>query len=136
MIKKLFKDTTENSYIQFIRYAFVGGAAFLADFSSLFIFKEFFNLHYLLANAIAFIIGLLTNYFLSISWVFNKRVIGNSWAEFFIFAVIGFIGLGFNELIMWYFTDKARFHYMFSKILATGIVYFWNFFVRKFILFK
>ena len=136
MIKKLFRDSTENSYIQFFRYAFVGGAAFAADFATLYICKEFFSMNLIVANSLAFIIGLLTNYYISISWVFNKRIIGNSWTEFILFTVIGVIGLGLNTAILWYFTNHVKIDYKISKLIATAIVYFWNFFARKFILFK
>lgn len=58
--------------VQFMRYAVVGGIAFIADYSSLFIFTEIFKLHYLLSAAFGFLIGLVINYFLSIKWVFDQ----------------------------------------------------------------
>ncbi len=144
MIKKLFKHSTENSLIQFIRYAFVGGAAFVVDFLTLYILKEYLHIEQYfpekqalyIANGIALVFGLLTNYFLSIRWVFNKRTIGNSWTEFAVFTVIGIVGFLFNEFIFGFMTITWKVDYKLSKLVATGIVYFWNFFARKFILFK
>ena len=117
---KLFKEETENTLIQLFRYGFVGGAAFLVDYGVLVLLTEVFGMHYLL----------------SVVWVFNNRTLGNRWAEFTVFAIIGVIGLGLNALIMYVCTDKMGIYYMISKIISTVIVFFWNFFARKIVLFK
>jgi len=136
MIEKLLKSQTDNTLIQLFRYTFVGGVAFIVDFSLLFIFTDFFGIYYLISAALAFLLGLTTNYILSIIWVFNKRTLKNRWLEFGIFSLIGIIGLGFNEFIIWFFTEHVYFHYLQSKIVSTVFVYLWNFFARKFILFR
>jgi putative flippase GtrA len=136
LTNKLLKDGTDETKIQMFRYLFVGAAAFIVDFLSLFILTEFFGIYYLISAAIAFILGLIANYFLSISWVFNKRTLKNRHFEFGVFAVIGIIGLGFNEVFIWFFTQDLQIYYLVSKIFAAIIILFWNFFARKFILFR
>lgn len=135
-LHSLFKEKTNNTFIQLFRYTFAGGIAFIVDFGSLFCLTEFFSIHYLISAAFAFILGLTTNYLLSIIWVFSSRNVGKKWLEFIIFAIIGIIGLGMNEFVIWFFTEKAMFHYLLSKIISTIIVYSWNFFARKYLLFK
>lgn len=132
----LFRKKTDNTFLQLIRYTIVGGFAFLIDFGTLYILTEFVNLHYLLSAGIAFILGLLTNYFLSIRWVFDTRIVRDKKLEFIIFAVIGLLGLGLNELFLWIFTDLLDIYYLVSKILTSMLVYLWNFFARKRILFR
>ena len=105
LIQRSLKDKTDKTHIQMFRYLFVGGAAFIVDFLSLFILTDFFGVYYLISAAIAFLIGLIANYFLSISWVFNKRKLKNRHIEFGMFAIIGIIGLGFNEIFIWFFTQ-------------------------------
>ncbi len=134
--KKLLKDPADKTRIQLFRYIFVGGAAFIVDFTSLFILTDFFGIYYLISAAIAFILGLFVNYFLSVKWVFNKRKIENRTFEFGIFAVIGIIGLGLNEVIIWFFTEDLQIYYLLSKIIAAVIILFWNFFARKLALFR
>ncbi len=136
LVDDLFINKTNNTLIQLFRYTFVGGIAFIIDFGSLFALTEFFHIHYLISAAIAFLFGLSTNYCLSILWVFDKRAVQSRWMEFFIFGFIGLIGLGLNELIIWFFTEKIHFHYLISKIVSTIVVYCWNFFVRKLTLFR
>lgn len=134
--KKIFFEQTDNTFFQLLRYAFVGGIAFIADFGLLYILTEYAHLHYLFSASIAFIAGLIINYFLSKVWVFSASTINNRWLEFFVFSVIGLIGLGINNLALWVFTDYLSLYYMISKIIAAVIVFFWNFLARKFILFK
>ena len=134
--QKLLKDQTDQTRIQLFRYMFVGGAAFIVDFVSLFILTDFFGIYYLISAAIAFILGLIANYLLSVSWVFNKRTLENRTFEFGIFALIGIVGLGLNEVFIWFFTQDLQIYYLFSKILAAAIILFWNFFARKFTLFR
>lgn len=134
--KTLFVDKTESTLIQLFRYTFVGGLAFIVDFGTLYLLTEFINLHYLISAAAAFILGLLTNYFLSVKWVFSNRTIDSRGIEFLLFAVIGLIGLGLNELFLWIFTDLFSIYYLFSKIITAVFVYFWNFLARKYVLFN
>ena len=132
----LLKKSTDKIGIQFFRYIFVGGAAFLVDFVSLYLLTDFLGVYYLTSAAIAFILGLIVNYFLSTYWVFNKRKLDNLTFEFGIFAIIGIVGLGLNELFIWFFTAELNFYYLISKILAAALILFWNFFARKFVLFR
>lgn len=123
-------------FSQFCRYACVGGLAFLLDFGCLFIFTEIFKIYYLTSAFLSFLLGLAVNYFLSISWVFNHRNIQNEWIEFSIFSIIGVVGIGINLMFIWFFTDITHLHYMGSKIITGGFVFLWNFFARKFLLFR
>ncbi|AUB61415.1 MAG: GtrA family protein [Methanobacterium sp.] len=134
--KKLVTDQTDKTQIQLFRYIFTGGAAFIIDFSSLFILTDFFGIYYLASAAIAFVLGLITNYMLSINWVFNRRTMSNRKLEFGVFALIGIVGILLNELFIWFFTENLQIYYLLSKIMAAVIILFWNFFARKFVLFK
>ncbi|OPX60506.1 MAG: GtrA-like protein [Methanobacterium sp. PtaB.Bin024] len=135
VIGRILKHPTESVQIQFFRYIFVGGAAFIVDFLSLFILTDYFGIYYIISAASAFILGLVTNYLLSIKWVFNKHNFDNKTIEFSLFAVIGIIGLALNEIFIWFFTSELGIYYLFSKIITAIIILFWNFFARKFTLF-
>lgn len=132
----LFREPTNNTLVQLFRYGFVGGVAFLVDYGTLFLLTEYAGFPYLVSAAIAFIAGLVVNYLLSISWVFNQNRSENPTKEFLFFAAIGVVGLLLNEFIMYIGTDRFHLHYMFSKIISTVIVFFWNFFARKVLLFN
>lgn len=121
---------------QFLRYGVVGGIAFIVDYGTLYALTEFAGLHHLLSAVLAFTAGLLVNYTLSILWVFRGERSWKPAAEFTAFTIIGLIGAGLNELIIWLGTDVAGLHYLLSKLISTALVFFWNFFARKILLFS
>ncbi len=135
-IRSLLVEKTSNPWLQLFRYTFVAGVALVADFSVLFCCTEFLGIHYLISAAFGFLVGLTTNYLLSVLWVFTNRNIQNRKMEFLFFALIGIVGLGLNEVFLWFFTEIVGFHYLISKIIATILGYFWNFGARKFLLFR
>jgi putative flippase GtrA len=135
MLKQAFKKT-DSTYHQLLRYALVGGFAFIVDFSALYFFTAFLGLHYLQSAALAFLLGLTTNYLFSVIWVFSQRTMQSKTLEFLVFALLGVFGLGLNHLLMYLFTGLVGFHYLFSKGISTGIVFVWNFVTRKLLLFS
>jgi putative flippase GtrA len=136
LLRQLFIRRSSNFFVQLTRYFFVGGLAFAVDFGALAFFTEICRFHYLLSNTIAFIFGLLANYFISIFWVFTNSNLKSRKVEFILFAAIGVIGLGLNDLLLWIFTQGLAVYYLLSKILAAAICCLWNFFARKYLLFN
>lgn len=136
ILQNLLKGKSNNTLIQLFRYLFVGGSAFIVDFGLLYILTKYCGVYYLLSATLSFIAGLIINYLLSISWVFNNSRLKNKWLEFIVFAIIGCVGLILNIGLLWFFTEICLLYYLFSKILATALVLFWNFFARKYALFN
>lgn len=133
---ELFKDPADSTHIQFFRYAFVGGIAFLFDFGILYALTEFAGVYYLVSATLSFLAGLAVNYTLSVAWVFTRHTLRSRWLEFWIFVAVGVVGLGLNDLFMWLFTGVAGMYFLYSKIVATVLVFLWNFFARKLSLFR
>ena len=136
MIKRLFTSDADDTASQLFRYTLVGGIAFALDFGFLFCLTHFLGVYYLISAGIAFLIGVSVNYLLSVAWVFKKHSLQAKWIEVLVFASIGIAGLALNELFIWFFTEIVHFHYLLSKVGSTVFVYLWNFFARKFALFR
>ena len=135
-LKSIFLQSSTKTSVQLLRSLLAGGVAFTIDWSVLFILTEFFHIHYLLSSNIGFIFGLSVNYFISIVWVFHKRLLNKKHIEFTLFLIIGIIGLIMNGFFVWIFTEYIYFHYLVSKVFATAIVFSWNFTAKKLILFR
>lgn len=120
---------------QFMRYFFAGGVAFSVDMSVLIILKGYVGVNYLVAAAVAFMIGLTVSYIICIKWVFNQRRLSDKRHEFFLFVLVGICGLGITEVIMWFATEIQYLHYTQSKVVAAAIVFLFNFGARKILLF-
>ena len=90
--KKLFVGDTDNTLIQFFRYLFVGGLAFLVDFAVSwllfhFVFGDRKELGWV-ANSLSFVAGLAVNYIISTFWIFKESKVKNKLMEFLSFAAI------------------------------------------------
>lgn len=129
---------------EFGRYLIVGGTAFLVDFSTLYLLKTYVFAHMgdtgvYLATGIAFIVGLIYNYILSLVWVFKsakERNKGKTLGAFLIFAIIGVIGLALTEGGMYVGYDLLHIDPMVVKIFVAAVVLIWNYAARKLLIFK
>ena len=136
-IKGLFILPTKNGFLQFFRYLFVGGIATVVDWAILFALTDFAKINHLISAIISFVAGLAANFILSKAIVFSQneaRV--KPIMEFISYALIGVIGLGITELIMFLITNCMDYHYMLSKVVATAIVLGWNYLARKHLVYK
>ncbi len=141
-IGKLFVGDTENTFIQFFRYLFVGGLATVVDWAvSYILFKFVFHESLaVVANSLSFVAGLIVNYIISTFWVFKPDKTKSRFVEFIQFAAIGLVGLlltmGITKLFEIWLADKTSAYQIIAKIVSTGVAFFWNFFARKILLFS
>lgn len=120
---------------ELIRYGVASGLALAVDFATLVLLTELAGLHYLLSAAVGFSAGIAVAYLLSIRWVFSARRLNSVAAETTIFVLIGIAGLAINQLVIYSLTEGGLLPYAASKIAAAGIVFTFNFSVRKLALF-
>lgn len=112
----------------------VGGCALLVDFGTLVGLKELIGVHYLVAAAVAFMLGLSANYLLAIRYVFPLRRPRGRFAEFVLYGAVGLAGLLITEMTLWALTARTGLHYTLAKAVATLLVFFSNFFMRRYLL--
>lgn len=124
---------------QFLRYFVTGGLAFIVDFGVFALSLYYFEIHYLVSNLIGLMAGNVVNYLLSIGWVFSsekRKMKKHRLLEITVFVLISLLGMGLNEFLMYLFVGVLAIQEMVSKIVAAIIVLLYNFFARKYILFK
>ena len=125
------KKINNNLLNQIIKFGFVGGLAFIIDYSVLFILKECFGVDVLIAAAIAFSISVIFNYIASVKWVFDVDKSKSEKKNFILFIIFSVIGLLLTEIIMHLGVNILGFNYLIIKIVATAIVMVFNFITRK-----
>ncbi|MBQ6759408.1 MAG: GtrA family protein [Selenomonadaceae bacterium] len=121
---------TRERMLEIVRFCFVGGVSFLMDYGLLFVLTEFVGLYYLYSSAISFSVTVVFNYWLCVNYVF-KGAKKQTTRQAIIFFGTGVIGLGLNQLCMWFFVDVVKVHYMLAKIFATAIVTIWNYVTKR-----
>lgn len=139
--RALFFEPTENGFIKFFRYCFVGGIAFVVDYGAFSVTCLLLGKSDIItaaATTAGFICGLIVNFLLSKKFVFTedpKR--GSVKGEFLGYAIIGVIGWGLNVLLMlvctsWVFSINRYI----AKIVVALIVLVYNYAARKIILYS
>lgn len=135
-LRGLFVAPSDNLILQMFRYVFVGGTAFVADAGSLW-GLTFFGTNAYLAAAVAFVLGLAVNFWLSKALVFTKEDAHMApVTEFIFYAVIGIIGLVLTEGLLFIGLEWLGMHVMAAKVVAAALVLVWNFAARKFLLYR
>ncbi|MGL5786894.1 MAG: GtrA family protein [Bacteroidales bacterium] len=129
--------------VQFIKFAFVGASGTVVDFGMTWLMKEKMRLNKYLANSIGFLIAATSNFIINRYWTFHSENPDIS-GEYFRFMLISLIGLSINNAVIYsfsqqwadrYFTRFTSLRFYISKIIATGIVVLWNFFMNYFFTF-
>ncbi len=119
---------------QLALYVIVGGLATVVEWAAFYIFNKMCAINYMIATALAFIISTFAN------WAFGKIILfkekQNVLKELAKIYLTSIAGLLMNLLIMWIAVNLIGINEMISKIIATGIVFLWNFFIRKFLIYK
>ena len=114
---------------QFIRFSFVGGTCFAIDYGLMVLLTEVCDIRYIYSSALSFVIATIINYFLSVRFVFDHQDHGHK--DLSVFIVLGAIGLGLNQVMMFVLVDQFTIHYMIAKLIAGIMVSFYNFASRK-----
>lgn len=119
--------------VQILRFGLVGFFCFFIDYGILVFLTEIIGLYYLISSGLSFVVSVIVNYILSFLYVFETGT-DNKWKKFLAFVLLSTVGLGINQLIMWFCGDILNIYYMISKVVATAIVMIYNFITRKLIL--
>ncbi len=115
---------------EFFRFCMVGGVSLLMDYAILFALTEWAGIYYLYSSAISFSVTVVFNYWLCVIYVF-KDAKKQTTRRAIIFFSTGVVGLGLNQLCMWFFVDVAGLHYLIAKLGATVIVTAWNYLTKR-----
>lgn len=127
-------NTMKETIGQLIRYLFVGACATVVEWAVFYVLMHSSGMHYMPATSIAFILSTFANWIIGKWLLFRQKQ--NIWKELLKIYATSVAGLLMNLLIMWIAVDLLAIQEMAAKIIATGIVFFWNFLVRKLVIYK
>lgn len=130
LIRKFFPSTER--FWEVFRFLLVGGGCFLLEYGLLFALTEYGGLNPLVSAPIAFTVSLVVNYILCVYVVFHAEQ--QSKKQMALFALTSIIGLGINQVVMWFFIDIIGIWYMFAKVVASAVVIVWNYFTKRYVL--
>jgi putative flippase GtrA len=117
-------------------YAAGAAAGFGVDICSLWLLVDRLAIHYLVAATLAFLLGTIVVYWVSVRHAFRYRRIEDRRSEFVVFTAIGVIGIGVNLVLMAALVELLGLHYLFAKVFAAAMSFFMNFGLRRWLLFS
>lgn len=139
-LKTILFGKTEDTKVQIVRNAVVEGVRYTTNMLILWTLTEYvLGKDYLgVSTAIASLLAGLVNYALSSLWVFHKveKKAKKNLLQFALFTAIGAVGLGINVGITTFLTRHIGINYLISNTIAQVVVFFFNFFMRKKIVFE
>ena len=123
-----------NNIKEFALYVIVGGIATVTEWV-VFYLLDLTGLYYLAAVTVSYLISTFVNWLAGRLLVFKTRNI-SVLREILSVYLASIVGLLMNLLIMWIAVDLLKFSEMPSKVAATGLVFAYNFIVRKYLIYK
>tara|TARA_B110001454_G_C12372569_1_gene289088 strand:- start:112 stop:498 length:387 start_codon:yes stop_codon:yes gene_type:complete len=113
------------------KYSIVGGTAFIVDFSIFYTAINFFEINYFVSGFYSFIAGVFVNYLLARRFVFYNHNKVKKSTEFFGVYLISGIGLLIHQFTIYSLVEFINSDIYISKILASAIVFLWNYNMRR-----
>lgn len=120
---------------ELVLYGFASALALGLDWGLLLLLTRL-GVNYLVASATGFLSGMAVTYVLSVSVVFRHRAVADRRSEFAGFLAVGLAGLVLTQGLMALWVGGLHMGPGLSKIPTAGIVFVFNFVVRKALLFR
>lgn len=114
-----------------IKFGIVGTIGAVVDLGLLNIFHLKFGWSIYLATFWAFAVAVVMNYLLNNYWTYSRLGLAFQANKLMKFAAISTVGLGVTELIIDLLSVRSGLNYNLAKIIAIGLVFFWNFFANR-----
>lgn len=118
-----------------LKYLLAGGACALLDWALFAVFLYVFDIHYILAGTLSFVLATAVNYALSVRFVFGSSRRGARRALLLVYAVSA-VGIAITLVVLSIGIDTLGLHPMLAKMLASAAAVLWNFLTRYFYIFR
>ncbi len=122
--------------MKIVRYFFVGGIAALVDLALFALGAKLLGWPYLPVAGGSFVVATLVNYLLSVRHVFESGARFRKHEEIGLVFVVSALGLAVNQSILWLAVEQFGLELILAKLCATGTVFFWNYAIRHFYIFR
>ena len=124
---------------KFLSYVLVGGLATVVEWLFFRLFDGVMHIQYLVATVLAIIISTFSNWLFGRLLTFRGAQKGNLLLEIGKVYAASVIGLLLNLLLMWIMVDLLGlvvWEKMLAKIIATGLVFLYNYLIRVLVIYR
>jgi putative flippase GtrA len=130
--------TTGRTGNQFLRFSLVGSSGVVVNLAVYTLAIYVFNLHYLLAATLSFMVAMTNNFLLNRYWTFKTHQAADQGfgGQYFKYFLVTLFGYGVNMALLWVFVDGFHWHKIFSQLVAILVTTLSNFVGSKLWAFK
>lgn len=124
---------------KFLSYVIVGGLATLVEWTCYWIFRNSASIQYMAATVLAIVISTFSNWLFGRLITFRKSsplLSPKIFLEILQVYAASVIGLVLNMFIMWLLHGHLHIADMLSKMIATGTVFLYNYFIRILVIYR
>ena len=123
---------------QFLRFSLVGSSGVVVNLAVYTLAIYVFDLHYLLAATLSFIVAMTNNFLLNRYWTFKTHpsAAQGFGGQYFKYFLVTLFGYGANMALLWVFIDGFHWHKVFSQLVAILVTTLSNFIGSKLWAFK
>ena len=114
---------------RFFKFGAVGISGMVIDFSVTWWCKEKIKLNKYFSNSAGFCCAVTTNFLLNRYWTFGYASHPFA-AQFAAFTLVSLTGLLINNLLLYLFSKYIKTNFYLIKLVVTGLVFFWNYFIN------
>jgi len=137
LINRLGFAQRPKEFVRFLKFATVGMIGMVVDLTVLNVMHKVFGLPLLVANTISFTTAVISNFTWNRVWTFPESRVRPIGPQLGKFTLVNVIGLAINNLVLWLAFQVTQqivpdpWDYNLAKVLAIGVVLFWNYFVNR-----
>ena len=118
-----------------IKFGVAGAMGMLIDFGTTWLCREKLRWNKYIANSTGFTIAAINNYMINRLWTFQST--NPNWqSELVKFLLFSLVGLALNNLFVFLLHSRFKMNFYLGKLVATLLVFAWNFTSNYFFNFK
>lgn len=118
----------------FFKFLLTGGIATTVQYVILEVGTSFYSLSASFSTGIGYGVGSVISYFMNYFFTFNSEELhSRALYKFYIMVITGFL---LSVILMYLLVDMLNFNKWFSQFFITGLVFVFNYFISKVLIFK
>jgi dolichol-phosphate mannosyltransferase len=128
-----FTKIREN-IIKMIQFGIVGGLMIILNVEILYILTNFLGIYYIISAILSYLLLTALSFSLNEKWTFNSvthHAHENPWHRLATYYLVSISGMNLNIIILFLLTEFGNVYYLYSSIIASLLVFFWNFSLNK-----
>jgi len=120
--------------IKMIQFGSVGGLMIILNVEILYILTNLLGIYYIISAILSYLLLTVLSFSLNEKWTFNSvtnHARENPWHRLATYYIISISGMSLNIIILFLLTEFGNVYYLYSSIIASLLVFFWNFSLNK-----